>query len=373
MPASGWKKMSSEEIRLANKWYNDDCMPPSEIAEQLGRDKSVITRLLVKQVPRKKQGRPQALTDAQAKFLKNKLDQLVRKANCKYTITAKMLLKATRLKVSERCVRDCLHKDNIYFRALREKPVLTKEDMRARLVFARKYHLKTRAWWNKALHASIDGKYFKAYLTGDARVRAAQHATYGAYRAPGKGLEGGYVKPKKTLQYNTGHANILIIAGVGGGKVIMWHNVIGGRWSGQAAADMYSGPLHNALAKNYRTMSRFTVLEDNDPTGFKSKKGIKAKTDSKIDILVLPKRSPDLNVLDYSIWKEVNRRLRRQERAWPRRKRESRADYVSRLRRTAVRLPRAFLAKSIGDMRRRCQRLLEAKGGFFEEGGKRGC
>ena len=47
MLAAGWKKVGSEELRLARPWYDAD-VQPSAIAERLGRDKSVITRLLVK-------------------------------------------------------------------------------------------------------------------------------------------------------------------------------------------------------------------------------------------------------------------------------------------------------------------------------------
>jgi hypothetical protein len=36
-------------------------------------------------------------------------------------------------------------------------------------------------------------------------------------------------------------------------------------------------------------------------------------------------------------------------------------------------LPKEFIVKSIGDMVRRGKRLYDAKGGYFEEGGKRGC
>ena len=57
-----WFKLSSEEIRLATMWYEDDGMWPSEIAELLHRDKSTLTRLLVKKGPRKKDGRPPSLT-----------------------------------------------------------------------------------------------------------------------------------------------------------------------------------------------------------------------------------------------------------------------------------------------------------------------
>ena len=368
MPAAGWKKMTEEEVRLANAWYTEDGLPPSAIAERLGRDKSVLTRLLVKQVPQKKQGRPPSLSQAQVTYLKRLLDKMVRKADCKYTVTAAMLKKAAKLKVGERVIRDALHQQKVYFRKLREKPVLTPKDVKDRLAFARKYHGKTPGWWNKHLHAIIDGKSFKVYLNADGRKKAAQHATYGAYRAPGQGLAQGYVKPKKTLLTNPGARNELILAAVGNGKMMMWHKCA--RWNGAAAKAMYTGPLAKALKKAYPTKSKFIVLEDNDPSGFKSSKGVAGKIAAKIHAFEIPRRSPDLNVQDYAIWKEINRRMRLQEQKWPRGKREARGQYLTRLRRTALRLPKAFITKSIGDMHRRCKRLLAAKGGFIEEGGQ---
>ena len=56
-------------------------------------------------------------------------------------------------------------------------------------------------------------------------------------------------------------------------------------------------------------------MEDNDPTGFKSKAGIAAKAKAGIVVFPIPKRSPELNVLDYAVWKEVNKRMLLQERA----------------------------------------------------------
>ena len=54
----------------------------------------------------------------------------------------------------------------------------------------------------------------------------------------------------------------------------------------------------------------------------------------------------------------------------PKSKRETRDQYGTRLRRTALRLPLSFIDSSIGDMWRRCQRLYAAKGHHFEEGGR---
>ena len=369
MPAAGWTKLSLAEIRLATTWYEngDSC---SEIADKLGRDKSAVTRLLVKQVPRQKQGRPPQLPQAKVQFVRRKLGQLVRKAACQYTVTVSMLKKACKLQVSEKCISRALHAQGVFFCKLREKPILTAEDVKARLTFARKYHLKSKWWWSNRLDAAIDAKFFKACLTGDARLRAAQRATFGAYRAPGEGLDAGYVKAKGSLNYNTGARSLLVVGGVGHGKVLMWHSVPNSRWNGKAAADMYTKSLLPGLKATCPGQTRFQILEDNDPSGFKSKRGTAAKAASKLRVLEIPRRSPDLSVMDYAIWSEINRRMRRQEQKWPKSKRESRSQFAARLRRTAKNLPAAFIRASMGDMQRRCKRILAAKGGFFEEGGK---
>ena len=71
---------------------------------------------------------------------------------------------------------------------------------------------------------AIDGKLFNMYLNGKERIRAAMHATYGAYRQPGKGLNKAYVKPKGKLHHNTGAKGCLIQAAVGNGRVMMWQS-----------------------------------------------------------------------------------------------------------------------------------------------------
>lgn len=218
------------------------------------------------------------------------------------------------------------------------------------------------------MHAFLDGKFFKTYLNAAARTQAAQHRTFGAFRAPGQGLSGGYVKPKKGVPSYTGSKSSLIMGAVGQGKVLLWHTVPSGRWSGQAAADMYEGGLKPALEKAWPRKRAHVVLEDNDPTGFQSSKGKAAKRAAAITTLSIPKRSPDLNPMDYSVWSEINRRLRKQEKKFPGNKRESRAEYLSRLRRTARNLPSSFIKKAVGDMSRRCQLLLAAKGRYFQEG-----
>ena len=159
-----------------------------------------------------------------------------------------------------------------------------------------------------------------------------------------------------------------MLAGVGNGKVMVWHYLDGKNWGGAVAAESYRGPIATALRKEYPNRKSWTVLEDNDPSGFRSKAGLSAKEDMGISAFQIPKRSPALNVCDYALWSEVNRRMRMQEKRMPPSKRESRVDFLRRLKRTALRLPSAFSDASMKQMRKRCQRLRDAKGGHFEEG-----
>ncbi len=84
----------------------------------------------------------------------------------------------------------------------------------------------------------------------------------------------------------------------------------------------------------------------------------------------LPKRSPDLNVLDYSLRSQISTRMREAERKWPVGFKESREECKARLRRTALGLPKSVVGKAVVAMKRRLQKLKAAEGMYFEESGK---
>ena len=92
---------------------------------------------------------------------------------------------------------------------------------------------------------------------------------------------------------------------------------------------------------------------------------------NKIKVFAIPKRSPDLSVCDYALWKQVNAVMRRQEARFHRSKRETRVQFIERLKRAARGLTTTFINNSIGDMVWRCKRCYEAQGGHFEEGGRK--
>ena len=78
-----------------------------------------------------------------------------------------------------------------------------------------------------------------------------------------------------------------------------------------------------------------------------------------------------MNALDLGIWKEVERRMRKQEQRFPAGTTETRAQFKVSFARTARNLSPAFIKESIRAMATRCKKLFNAKGGLFEEGGKK--
>jgi hypothetical protein len=280
-----------------------------------------------------------------------------------------MVVKRAKVKASERTARQALQNRGIRFRKMRSKPRLTAADVKTRYAFAKKYKKKPKAWWTSKLDLSHDMKNFPVYPHEEARAYAAQREVRGAYRGMAQGLGEGYVVCPKHLRYNTGVRPVKIDGGVGKGKMLLWED-IGKKWNSSVASSLYLNSIQPALRRAYPRKRQYLLLEDNDPTGYKSKAAERAKVAMKIKVFQIPKRSPDLSVMDYAIWKPINRAMRTQEKRFNKRKRETRVEYIARLRRTAMGLKKAFINKAIQNMKERCERVYAAKGQHIEEGGK---
>ena len=176
------------------------------------------------------------------------------------------------------------------------------------------------------------------------------------------------MKEKKDLKFPA--KGVIVIAAVIRGRIRMWE-YLDGKWTGEAAAKMYKGPLLKAMKKAFpehaaKKRAFWKVLEANDPTGYKSGLAKEAKAEVRIITNDLPKRSPDLNVLDYSLWAEINTRMRAQEKMFPKSKKESFDAFKARLRRTAPGLPESVVRKAASDMYKRVRMAVAAGGGHIE-------
>ena len=359
------------ELQLARRWRKEKMSVPA-IAKLLGRGKQTVSnwlRLSAKQA-RGSPGRPKAVTPAVYAGLKRSLQALQKKAGGRAEVTIPMVKAHARSPLSIRTISDAFHARGVWFRKLREKPILTGDDRVARRAFASKYAAKSKAQWVAKPHAYIDNKHFPIFLDKKAREHAARRSVRGAFRDGRSAVRPDLVKPKATMKYPV--KSIQVTAAIVKGRVRMWQ-YCAGRWNSKAAAAMYSGPLLKTMRKAYPAVaqrgrwSKWLVLEDNDPAGYKSRAGLAAKAANNIDTLDLPPRSPDLNPLDFSIWHEINVRMRAQEKSFDASKKETVEEYLKRLRRTALAVPASVVSRAVGDMKRRVAEMKKQRGGLLNE------
>ena len=153
-------------------------------------------------------------------------------------------------------------------------------------------------------------------------------------------------------------ATAWVLAGVCSDRIRVWHYV-DKRWNAATAVEAYQGPIQSALKKHRPEKSVWRIVEDNDPSGYKTAKARAAKKALDIEPMEWPGYSPDLNPLDFSLWKAVEERARE---AIGQRQ-VSAKEYKRVLRQAALRLPARVVRSAVADMRRRIAACYENNGG----------
>ena len=72
-----WKKLATAEIALAKRWHLEEGLSAAKTAERLGRAPSTISRLVIKKVVHKRQGRNILLSPAIVDKLEAKLEAMI--------------------------------------------------------------------------------------------------------------------------------------------------------------------------------------------------------------------------------------------------------------------------------------------------------
>ena len=119
------------------------------------------------------------------------------KANAEEEVRAALIHRRFRKKVSIRTIANAMHSRGYYFRKLREKPILTPDDVKERYEFAKRFRHKSAAWWLRHVHLHWDCKCFKVATTG---------------KRPPQGASGHSVDTRWTLSghysgHNSGHTS----------------------------------------------------------------------------------------------------------------------------------------------------------------------
>ena len=222
MKKKKWSKFIEQELTIAKNMFAQD-IPPSQIADILGKSRSAVTRRLCKRTALKKQGRPITVTEQKVDKVEKRLDEMIVKANGETPVTIGMAKRSCRLECNDKTLLNKLHQRGVYLRPMREKPTLTEQDVKDRYAFAKKYKDKPTSFWRQHIHLHSDCKMFKVCLSQSSRGVAKGARVKGVYRKRGQGLATGYTKPPKKAKFNTGAKSAWVIAGVGQKKVLVWH------------------------------------------------------------------------------------------------------------------------------------------------------
>ena len=256
----------------------------------------------------------------------------------------------------QRVVEDALRDNGVCSRKAREKVQLTDKDAATRCQVARKWARRPRSYWTTHVHAYLDNKAFALPLTPAQRKRLKQTKVTSHLRKAKERVRCGFTTPRVKHSF-LGMPSATVSAAVARDRVIMWH-VVPGSWSGQTAATMCKGPLLRSLQRVWGDRRQYTIIEDGDRTGYQSNRGQLAKAEARLHSQTLPPRTPALMPLDYSIWQKIERRMLDNSPAGM----ESKAQYLKRLKKTAMALPRAFVRKQLEDMKRRAAEIVAARG-----------
>ena len=155
---------AESEVTLSMEMHFDRKMMPSAIARTLGRDLSCICRLLAQKKAPRPIGQPRKLTEAMIDKTIKVLEKMVDEADAESEVTLSMVMRRCRLKVCERTVATALHKRGYWFHRLRNKKIVTPEDVASSFAWSKKYKDKPKEWFLTKSQIHLDNKRFKVAL-----------------------------------------------------------------------------------------------------------------------------------------------------------------------------------------------------------------
>lgn len=291
--------------------------------------------------------------------------KLLKKADSETKVTYEDILRAGRLamKVAPNTLAQNFLDEGIdvKWRPARDAADLREEDKAERKETCGRWRYLPNNYFTHQVDAILDNKKFRVPTTHKALRHVRRSRCRGHLRTRAEGKASHCRKPNtRKNRVNTG-GGINVCAGIINGKLHLWHHLKGGKWNGGVAADLYRGPLLKALKKHRGEKATYLVAEDNDPSGYKSKKGLAAKEEVGIKTMSWPRYSPDLNPLDFHVWHEVEERVLNKLKGPV-----STKKFGELLRRTAKALNQEQILKAVLGIKGRAKAIYDADGGLIE-------
>jgi hypothetical protein len=306
-------------------------------------------------------GRKNKLSATNIRTMDRVRDEIITKAKGEREVTWEEIIRKSRVPTVDRSTAAKHMKKSLGVKPHRPRAKLIRSeaDQAERKRICNRLRKLPLKYWTGSVHLFMDNKRWPVPSSAKGKEYLKKSKVRFVIRKANEGLKPGYTKPDKR-KHRTNLGGVNFVAGIVKGKVRIWH-YFDGAWNSDKAAEVYTDVVAPALVRAYGKKRRFTVLEDNDPTGYKSGEARQAKADLSIVPIEFPTYSPDLNPCDYALWDEVERRMDQQ--AAP--KNESREAFKARLRRTALAIPPATIYGMLGGMVHRTQSVYENNGGHI--------
>ena len=245
---------------------------------------------------------------------------------------------------------------DVKLRRCREKPQRTAAVERERAELCGRMRRWPLRRFTDDIDLIIDNKKYDIPTTPEARVFQDKQKLVAQLRKRGEGLAPNFTRPKaKTHRRNLG-GSVGVCAGIANCRIVLWEYYT--KWNGDIAAEMYRGPIMKVLKKERGRKPSYLLVEDNDPSGYKSSKALAEKRRLHIRTIKWPRYSPDLMPLDFSLWSNISSRLR----DCAPRGRETIAAFKLRLRRVALGTPTAVVRAAVEAMQTRAKMIADARG-----------
>jgi hypothetical protein len=307
-------------------------------------------------------GRKQTLTRANCVRLNKVRKELIKKADKQREVVWGQVIKKARVpKVTAATASKSMRAAgyDVKWRKPREKPLRDDAAEKEREEWGKAWQKKPASYWADDLDLIQDNKHWDIPTTARGRLYGKSKRVRGHLRTRAEGIKKEFTKPSssKKQRVNPG-CTVNVYAAISNCKVVAWE-YLPKKWCAQAASDLYEKVTIKVLRRHRGEKPKYKILEDNDGTGYKSKKAKATKEKLKIEPIRFPRYSPDLNPLDFSIWNEVMRRMTLREAP----ANESKEAYKKRLRLTALRLPKDYIRKVVLSIKSRAKAVADNKGG----------
>lgn len=299
-------------------------------------------------------GRPKLLTDRDKRLIMRQV-QILRKRNVNFTARRLKINAGLSLNVSDQTIRRVLHENNMHYRHSAKKGVLSRDDLKKRLKFARKVkkHFSTGEIWSDGISFYLDGASFTHKYNPLDQAMAPKTMVW---RKPNERLKFGLTA--KGSHEGTGGRPAHFMVAISYGKGVTLCEQYHGRLNGQFFSDFVRNEFPKLFAKTLNPKGKL-FLQDGDP----SQNSGKAK-DAMYEIgakkFTIPARSPDLNPIE-NIFHLVKRKLH--DDACDRNiTKENFNQFSARVKETIEQVPVDIIDKTIKSMTKRIPLIIKLKG-----------